>query len=94
MEIRTEPADAALMASALGSRSCAGTKSDPSVPVMKRFRTHTVIFILIAVGVVIILLSRSIRVRLEWGTGGFVLGLVAAAIVALDIRHHRKGHET
>ena len=44
----------------------------------------------IAVAVVIILLSHSVRVRLEWGTGGFVLGLIAAALVALDVRHHRK----
>ncbi len=57
---------------------------------MKRFRSHAVVIGVIAVAVVIILLSRSIRVRLEWGTGGFVLGLIAGALVAVDIRHHRK----
>lgn len=57
---------------------------------MKRFRTHVGVVILIVVCLVIILLSHSIRVRLEWGTGGFVLGLIAGAIVALDVRHHRK----
>lgn len=57
---------------------------------MKRFRSHAVVIGVIAVAVVIILLSHSIRVRLEWGTGGFVLGLIAGALVAVDIRHHRK----
>jgi peptidoglycan/LPS O-acetylase OafA/YrhL len=57
---------------------------------VKRFRSHAVVLGLIAVAVVIILLSHSIRVRLEWGTGGFVLGLIAGTVVALDVRHHRK----
>ena len=57
---------------------------------MKRFRSHAFVVAVIAVAVVIILLSHSIRVRLEWGTGGFLLGLIAAALVALDVRHHRK----
>jgi hypothetical protein len=60
---------------------------------MERFRTHAVVVALIAVAVVIILLSHSVRVRLEWGTGGFVLGLIAAALVALDVRHHRERRE-
>jgi len=57
---------------------------------VKRFRSHAGVLVLIAVAVVIILLSHSLRVRLEWGTGGFVLGLIAGAVVALDVRHHRK----
>jgi hypothetical protein len=61
---------------------------------MKRFRTHAGVVALIVVCVVIILLSHSIRLRLEWATGGFVLGLIAAALVALDVRHHRKRHGT
>lgn len=56
---------------------------------MRRFRTHAAILAVIAAAVVVILFSHSIRVRLEWGTGGFVLGLIAAAVVALDMRHHR-----
>ncbi len=60
---------------------------------MKRFRTHAVIVALIAAAIVIILLSHSVRVRLEWGTGGFVLGLIAAAVVVLDTRHHRERRE-
>jgi hypothetical protein len=82
------------MTGALGSRSYARFETDPSVAVMERFRTHAVIITVIVVCVVIILLSRSIRVRLEWGAGGFALGLIAAAIVVLDMRHHRKRHET
>jgi hypothetical protein len=31
-----------------------------------------------------------VRVRLEWGTGGFILGLIAGAFIAIDVRHHRK----
>ena len=57
---------------------------------MKRFRSHAVVIGVIAVAVVVILLGHSVRVRLEWGTRGFVLGLIAGALVALDIRHHRK----
>ncbi|MGB9111623.1 MAG: hypothetical protein WCF24_02725 [Acidimicrobiales bacterium] len=60
---------------------------------MKRFRAHAVIVALIAAAVVIIVLSHSVRVRLEWGTGGFVLGLIAAAVVVLDMRHHRERRE-
>jgi hypothetical protein len=57
---------------------------------VKRFRSHAVTLGVIAVAVIVILLSHSIRVRLEWGTGGFVLGLIAGAVVAVDVRHHRK----
>jgi hypothetical protein len=57
---------------------------------MKRFRSHASVVGVIAVAVVILLLIHSVRVRLEWGTGGFILGLIAAALVALDVRHHRK----
>jgi hypothetical protein len=57
---------------------------------MKRFRSHLFVFAIIAVAVVILLLVHSVRVRLEWGTGGFILGLIAGALVVLDVRHHRK----
>ena len=60
---------------------------------MTRFRTHTAVVAVIGAAVVIILLSHSLRVRLEWGTGGFVLGLITAAVVALDARHHRRRRE-
>jgi hypothetical protein len=57
---------------------------------VKRFRSHAVILGVIVLALVVILLSHSIRVRLEWGTGGFVLGLIAGALVAVDVRHHHK----
>ena len=57
---------------------------------MTRFRTHAAVLAVIAAGVVIILVSHSLRVRLEWATGGFVLGLIAGGVVALDVRRHRK----
>ena len=49
---------------------------------MKRFRFHGLIVAAVAVALVIILLSHAIRVRLEWGTGGFIVGV--------DSRRHRK----
>jgi hypothetical protein len=85
-----------MIRAALGSRSRARIKSDLSAlsalsaGVLKRFRTHAAVVVVIVVCVVIILVSHSARLRLEWGTGGFVLGLIAGAIVALDIRRHRK----
>jgi hypothetical protein len=57
---------------------------------MKRFRSHAMVLGVIALAVVVILLTHSIRVRLEWGTGGFILGLLSGALVAIDTRHHRK----
>jgi peptidoglycan/LPS O-acetylase OafA/YrhL len=57
---------------------------------VNRFRSHALIIGVIVVAVVILLLMHSVRVRLEWGTGGFILGLIAGALVALDLRHHRK----
>jgi hypothetical protein len=57
---------------------------------MKRFRSHATVLIALALAVIVILLTHSIRVRLEWGTGGFILGLLAGAVVTIDSRHHRK----
>jgi hypothetical protein len=66
---------------------------DPTVAVMRRFRSHAVIVAIIVAAIVVILLSHAVRVRLEWGAGGFVLGLIAAAAVVLDTRHHRERHD-
>jgi hypothetical protein len=57
---------------------------------MKRLRSQATVLGVIGIAVVVILLTHSIRVRLEWGTGGFILGLLAGAFVAIDTRHHRK----
>jgi hypothetical protein len=55
-----------------------------------RFRSHAIIFGVIAIAVIVMILSHSVRVRLEWGTGGFVLGVLSGVILAVDVRHHRK----
>jgi hypothetical protein len=60
---------------------------------MRRFRSHAVIVAIVVVAIVVILLSHAVRVRLEWGAGGFVLGLIGAAAVVLDTRHHRERRE-
>ena len=57
---------------------------------VKRFRSHALVVGVIALAVLLILFTHSIRVRLEWGTGGFILGLLTGAVVGLDYRHHRK----
>lgn len=60
---------------------------------MKRFRTHAVVAAVIVAAILLMWLSHSVRLRLEWGTGGFVLGLLAAAVMALDLRRHRERRE-
>jgi Flp pilus assembly protein TadB len=57
---------------------------------MKRFRFHGLIVAAVAVALVIILLSHAIRVRLEWGTGGFIVGVACGVLVVVDSRRHRK----
>jgi len=57
---------------------------------VKRFRSHALVACVIALAVLLILFTHSIRVRLEWGTGGFILGLLAGGVMTLDLRHHRK----
>jgi hypothetical protein len=57
---------------------------------VKRFRSHAIIFGVIAVAVIVMVLSHSVRVRLEWGTGGFVVGVISGVLLAVDVRHHRK----
>jgi hypothetical protein len=57
---------------------------------VKRFRSHAIIFGVIAVAVIVMVLSHSVRVRLEWGTGGFVVGVISGVLLAADVRHHRK----
>jgi hypothetical protein len=60
---------------------------------MERYRPHIVVLIIIAVVVLAIVLSHGIRVRLEWGGGGFVAGLLCGALVMAEIHHRRKRAE-
>jgi membrane associated rhomboid family serine protease len=57
---------------------------------VKRFRFHGLIIAAVAIAVVIILLSHAIRVRLEWATGGFIVGVVFGVLLVVDSRRHRK----
>jgi len=60
---------------------------------MDRFRPHVLIAVIVAAVLLIVLLSHGIRVRLIWGSSGFVVGLVCGALLALEIHHRRKHAE-
>ena len=57
---------------------------------LKRFRSRAIIVGVIAVAVIVMVLSHSVRVRLEWGTGGFVVGVISGVLLAVDVRHRRR----
>jgi hypothetical protein len=60
---------------------------------MERYRPHIIVLIIIVVIVLAILLSHGIRLRLEWGAGGFVAGLLCGALLMVEIHHRRKRDE-
>jgi peptidoglycan/LPS O-acetylase OafA/YrhL len=55
-----------------------------------RLRPAVLVLVIIAAVVLLILLSHGIRVRVEWGTSGFVVGLICGVLLMLEIRHRRK----
>jgi len=57
---------------------------------MTHSRLYILIAIVVAVVVVAALLSHGIRVRLIWGSSGFVAGLICGALLTLEIEHRRK----
>jgi peptidoglycan/LPS O-acetylase OafA/YrhL len=57
---------------------------------MDRLRPAVLVLVIIAAVVLLILLSHGIRVRVEWGTSGFVVGLICGVLLMLEIRHRRK----
>ena len=57
---------------------------------MNRFRPHALILVVIAVVLLAVLLSHGIRVRLLWGSAGFVAGLVCGVLATMEIHHRRK----
>jgi hypothetical protein len=59
---------------------------------MERYRPHVIVLIVLAVVVLAILLSHGVRVRLIWGSSGFVAGLVCGVLLMMEI-HHRRKHE-
>ena len=61
----------------------------PKEGTMKRFRWHLVILAILVAVALTALLAHSVRVRLIWGSSGFVLGLICG--IALVLRVQRLG---
>lgn len=57
---------------------------------MTNLRRVVLALVIIAAVVLLILLSHGIRVRLEWGGSGFVVGLICGVLMTLEIHHRRK----
>jgi peptidoglycan/LPS O-acetylase OafA/YrhL len=60
---------------------------------MERYRPHLIVLIVIVVIVLAIWLSHGVRLRIEWGTGGFVAGLLCGALLMMEVHHRRKRAE-
>lgn len=60
---------------------------------MERYRPHLIVLIVIVVVVLAILLSHGIRLRIEWGAGGFVAGLLCGVLLTIEVHHRRKRAE-
>jgi peptidoglycan/LPS O-acetylase OafA/YrhL len=60
---------------------------------MERYRPHLIVLIVIVVIVLAIWLSHGIRLRIEWGAGGFVAGLLCGVLVMIEVHHRRKRAE-
>ena len=56
---------------------------------MKHFRRDAILVVITAVVILTALFSHGIRVRLIWGGGGFVAGLICGVLVTVEIRHRR-----
>ena len=58
---------------------------------MKRFRPYALIAVVVVVIVVLtVLISGDLRVRLIWGSSGFIAGLVCGVLLTLEVHHRRK----
>jgi len=57
---------------------------------MTHTRLYIAIAIVVAVAVVAALLSHGLRVRLIWGSSGFVAGLMCGVLLTLELVHRRK----
>lgn len=62
---------------------------------MGRFRPYVPILLVVAAVLFGALLSHGIRLRLIWGSSGFVVELVCGVLLTMEIRHRRKraGHD-
>lgn len=60
---------------------------------MKRFRWHLLILAIVVAVILTMLFDHALRVRLIWGTSGFVLGFACGIALILRIQHRRKKKE-
>jgi uncharacterized membrane protein YoaK (UPF0700 family) len=56
---------------------------------MSRYRPAVLIIVFVGAVVLGALLSHGIRLRLVWGSSGFVVGLVCGVLLTVEIRHRR-----
>jgi peptidoglycan/LPS O-acetylase OafA/YrhL len=54
---------------------------------MKNFRLFVLIAVVLAVVLLAALLSHGFRVRLIWGSSGFVAGVLCGALLAVEVQH-------
>ncbi len=57
---------------------------------MNRYRPHLIIILVLAVIVLTLVLSHGVRVRLIWGSSGFVAGLLCGILLTMEVHHRRK----
>jgi uncharacterized membrane protein (DUF2068 family) len=60
---------------------------------MRHFRLHLLGAVIVIVVVLTILFSHGIRIRLEWGSAGFVAGLICGILLMMEVHHRRKRRE-
>ena len=56
---------------------------------MKHYRRPVILMVIAAAVILTVLFSHWIRVRLIWGGGGFVAGLICGILLTVEIRHRR-----
>jgi hypothetical protein len=56
---------------------------------MNRYRPLALVVLFVAAVVLGALLSHGIRLRLVWGSSGFVVGLICGVLLTIEVRHRR-----
>jgi hypothetical protein len=57
---------------------------------MKRFRAYALIAIVAVLVILVLLFSHGLRVRLIWGSSGFLAGLICGVLLTAEIHHRRE----
>jgi cell division protein FtsW (lipid II flippase) len=57
---------------------------------VSRFRPHLLLLVIVVAVVLVVVFSHGIRVRLIWGSSGFVVGLVCGVLLTMEIHHRRR----